>query len=186
MPIRLAGPTDAAAIAELHTASWRSAYRGILSDPYLDGPIALERRAVWRERFEHPGPGQYVAVAEDSAVLAGFTCLYQHYDPQWGTLLDNLHVLPERQGKGIGRSLIAKAAHWCAAQMVLNQQEEPVYLWVIESNAPARRFYERLGGAVAGETMWTAPDGTQVPELRYAWSNPGSLLERAQVDNGIQ
>lgn len=161
----MAGPTDAAAVADLHAASWRSAYRGILSDEYLNGPIAPERRAVWRERFEHPRSGQYVAIAEDSTALGGFICLYRHHDPQWGTLLDNLHVLPEQQGKGIGRNLMGEAARWCAAESA-NQQDQPLYLWVIERNAPARGFYERLGGVVAGDTIWTAPDGTRVPELR--------------------
>ena len=36
--------TDAATVADLHTTSWRSAYRGMLRDDYLDGDIATERR----------------------------------------------------------------------------------------------------------------------------------------------
>ena len=38
--------TDGATVADLHTASWRSAYRGMLRDDYLDGDIATERRQV--------------------------------------------------------------------------------------------------------------------------------------------
>ncbi|MGH9392119.1 MAG: ester cyclase, partial [Vicinamibacteria bacterium] len=34
--IRRATPEDAVAVARLHTESWRSAYRGYLSDEYLD------------------------------------------------------------------------------------------------------------------------------------------------------
>jgi hypothetical protein len=34
---RPADASDSAAVAGLHTASWRHAYRGILPDSYLDG-----------------------------------------------------------------------------------------------------------------------------------------------------
>jgi ribosomal protein S18 acetylase RimI-like enzyme len=38
-------------------------------------------------------------------------------------------------------------------------------LWVLEENAPAQRFYERLGMRADGSRR-TYP-GTAVPELRY-------------------
>ena len=39
MQIRLATLADAEAIAHVHAESWRTAYRGALSDAYLSGPI---------------------------------------------------------------------------------------------------------------------------------------------------
>jgi len=36
---------DAEVVAALHAASWRDAYRGILTDAYLDGDILGERNA---------------------------------------------------------------------------------------------------------------------------------------------
>jgi hypothetical protein len=42
---------DDESIAELHTASWRGAYRGILPDAFLDGEIAEERRGFWKARL---------------------------------------------------------------------------------------------------------------------------------------
>ena len=35
-------------IAALQTESWRSAYRGILPESYLDGPILEERQTHWQ------------------------------------------------------------------------------------------------------------------------------------------
>ncbi|HLV58951.1 MAG TPA: N-acetyltransferase, partial [Natronosporangium sp.] len=49
---------------------------------------------------------------------------------------------------------------------------ETVRLWVLEENAPARRFYERYGYVADGVRHYfrvTEPDGTPVdlPEVRY-------------------
>ena len=48
-PIRPAIVADADAIAALHAASWRSAYRGIFKDSTLGPSLDGERRTHWRE-----------------------------------------------------------------------------------------------------------------------------------------
>lgn len=61
MLYREATALDADAIAVLHAESWRRAYRGHLSDAYLDGPIFKDRTSVWRGRFQPvPTPGMSV------------------------------------------------------------------------------------------------------------------------------
>lgn len=172
MQIRLATPADADAIAHIHALSWRSAYRGALSDAYLSGPIEAERGAVWRERFARPDAQQYVAVAESDGRVVGFVCAYGGHDAQWGTFIDNLHVLPDLKRAGIGRQMMREAATW-AERMHPGQG---MYLWVLESNAPARAFYERIGGAQVEHGTWTPPDGSALPKLRYAWRDFSALL----------
>jgi hypothetical protein len=48
---RTATAEDSAAVAALHTASWRSAYRGMLPDRYLDVAIDDERAQLWQARL---------------------------------------------------------------------------------------------------------------------------------------
>ena len=49
MEVRWATADDAAAIAAVHIASWRAAYRGLLPDAVLDS-LSLEARTDhWRE-----------------------------------------------------------------------------------------------------------------------------------------
>src|SRR4029078_3209740 len=62
---------DAAAAAALHTASWRSAYRGMLRHEYLDGDISAERRHVWATRLETPAGTNYGFIAEAEAGPVG-------------------------------------------------------------------------------------------------------------------
>jgi hypothetical protein len=49
---------DAVSIAELHAASWRSAYRPYLSATYLDADIGAERERVWQEHLAQPNERQ--------------------------------------------------------------------------------------------------------------------------------
>ncbi len=46
-----ATPGDARAIAELHTAVWREAYRGLVPDQYLDTTTVEDRRTRWALRL---------------------------------------------------------------------------------------------------------------------------------------
>lgn len=172
MKIRIARQNDFTTIAALHAASWRNAYRGVLSDEYLDGAIASERMALWNCRFKNPKANQHIVVAEQEANIVGFACAYGNEDEQWGTMLDNLHVLPAQKGHGIGRTLISHVASWCS----VTYQRKGLFLWAFEQNVLARSFYERLGGKVVGNTIWIAPDGTAVTELRYSWKNADMLV----------
>ena len=54
--IRDAGIDDAANVAVIHCASWRSAYAGILEQSFLDGPIETDRAALWNDRFINSKP----------------------------------------------------------------------------------------------------------------------------------
>jgi len=172
MKIRIATAADAAAIAKLHAESWRSAYRGMLQDDYLDRKIFPERLALWEERFCTSATNQYVVVAEVEANVAGFACAYGDEDPVWGSFLDNLHVTPAYKRKGIGSALMRDVAQWSLGSW----PDRGMYLWVLESNSPAIRFYERVGGRRAGEGLWNPPDGGEYRKLRYAWDDLHELV----------
>jgi GNAT superfamily N-acetyltransferase len=167
--VRIAKAADAHAIAMLHAESWRSAYRGILSDAFLDGPIFAERRALWEARLsgEPPIPSQHVALAERDGEATAFVCVQLDADPTWGALLDNLHVSPSAKGLGLGRRLMAEAATWVLRQ----RPDSRLHLWVYEQNLPARRFYEHLGGVANEQGLHEAPDGSRAKAVRYGWTD---------------
>ncbi len=110
MRYREATEADAMAIATLHAESWRAHYRGGYHDEYLDGDVVGERVRVWKKRLSTPAPNQFVVLAEDDHGLVGFACAYGRDDETWGTLLDNLHVRPEFQGRGTGATLLGEVA----------------------------------------------------------------------------
>ena len=166
MQYREATRTDAGRIAALHAESWRASYRGAASDEFLDGGVFEDRERVWDERMSSPPSNQFVVVAEESPKLAGFACAYGDKDPIRGTYLDNLHVLGEWQGTGVGRGLMARVVAWC----VDRYPDSGLYLLVLEQNERARRFYERLGATDAESTTWLPPGGGIAPSRIYTWT----------------
>jgi GNAT superfamily N-acetyltransferase len=165
--LRRAGSDDADTIATIHAASWRSAYRGIIADAYLDGPVIDERRAYWRKRMAEDA-AIVVLIAEIAGVPAGFIAWVGGADPDFGGIIDNFHMLPSAKGKGVGRRLFE-----AIRQLALVERPgEALYLWVLEANTPARAAYARLGGTEADRTLRPTGDGGQVPAVRVIWPEP--------------
>lgn len=171
--LRDATERDSAAIARLHADSWRSAYRGILSDEYLDDRAHSERAALWQARFSEKANRPFFAIlAEVDGQLAGFACVFVNEDPVFGSFLDNLHVTPERTGQGIGRLLLNDAARRLLADVV----GRGLYLWVIEQNTRARQFYAGAGANEVETALLPMPDGGRHTEVRCYWPDPARLL----------
>jgi GNAT superfamily N-acetyltransferase len=176
MRIRTATAADIDAIANLHAESWRITYRGQYADAFLDGPVFDDRLRLWRDRLIAPEANQHTIVAEEDALL-GFACAFGDRDPQWGTLLDNIHVDPMRKRSGVGTQLIREIAAWTLDAA----PSSGLYLWVLEANAPARRFYERLGATNVERTTSNPPGAGTVVSFRYAWPDPATLITAADA-----
>jgi ribosomal protein S18 acetylase RimI-like enzyme len=169
--LREASLADAASIASLHAESWRSAYRGILRDEFLDGDIFSDRSVLWEQRLSTAQADQLVLLALDGSSLIGFACVFGAADPKWGAHLDNLHVRPAAKGLGIGTQLVDRAVTWVRSRF----PGHGLFLWVYEANTGARRFYEKLGGEVREQQVSAAPGGGTVVRLRYVWTNLDAL-----------
>jgi ribosomal protein S18 acetylase RimI-like enzyme len=164
--IRPATEADAATIAAIHTASWRDAYAHILAPEYLSGGIEEDRHAVWSQRLSDNAPAKLVNVAVDATGQAqGFVCGYCDDDPVWGSLVDNLHVLPQLRGQRIGEQLLRAAA----TQLSERSSSQGLHLWVFEANVAALRFYRRLGGQVVERDISENPAASGKAVLRVHW-----------------
>jgi ribosomal protein S18 acetylase RimI-like enzyme len=169
---RTAGPADAVGIALLHADSWRRNYRGAYSEAFLSGDVVADRRAVWSARLA-AGAGTLTIVAEDGTDLVGFVHVVFDDDERWGSRVDNLHVGNDRRRSGVGTALLGRAATAVAGR----GPARPMYLWVLEQNTAAQRFYEAFGGRCVQKARVSPPGG--VPErldgtafkLRMVWSD---------------
>lgn len=73
--------------------------------------------------------------------------------------IDQLYVLPEVQGRGLGSELlqVAKRAFDC------------LQLWTFQRNLRARRFYEARGFVLVEETDGASNEEKE-PDARYLWT----------------
>lgn len=178
--VRPADVRDAAAVAALHAESWRRHYRGAYSASYLDGDLDGERQTVWSERLENPN-GAVTVVADDRGEVVGFAHTVRDHDPRWGSLLENLHVVPARHRLGVGRQLMA-----ASAQAMLERSHSPaLHLWVLEQNITAQRFYLALGGKLVEKAACPPPGGVaerlhgRPNRLRFVWNDAAALADLA-------
>ena len=164
------------AIARLHADSWRRHYRGAYSDSFLDGDVEADRLELWSERLRHAA-ATATFMAEDKGDLVGFVHVVFDEDPDWGSLIDNLHVSWDRKRGGVGTRLLS-----VAAAAVLERGPGGLYLWVLEQNEAAQSFYGARGGVCTGQRVVNPPGGItsrlngSPVALRYAWADPSLLL----------
>lgn len=173
MTLRVATRADIPTIAHLHARSWRHAYKGVLSDAYLAGDLEQHRLQVWQARLQAADPASLCLLAEDCGVLQGFAYVQADQHPQWGSLLDNLHVDPALHRTGIGKQLLLHMARWCPD----HANHPGLHLWVLQSNAQALAFYRALGAEAVGEDVWSPPGGGAIPRFCYAWTDVRHLAD---------
>lgn len=141
--LRVAGPADAAVIHRLivDLATYEREPDAVVAT--VDGLRA--QLAAERPPFEC-----ILADDEDGATV-GFA-LYFHNYSTWrgrpGLYLEDLFVEPARRGRGIGKQLLVRLAQ-IAVERGCARMEWAVLDW----NAPAIAFYEKLGARPIGE--WT-------------------------------
>ncbi|MGI5459358.1 N-acetyltransferase family protein [Streptomyces sp. CA-249302] len=123
---------------------------------------AHERR---RGRFRKGNPDVVNLIAEQNGHTLGWACHGPYRDgevPAGGVELYAIYVDAERYGGGVGQALIAESIRRCT-----DAGHTRMYLWVLEGNARARRFYERSGFRPDGAVEPFEVDGVLVPEVRY-------------------
>ena len=161
--IRPSVPEDAEAVEGLRIAGWRTAYRGIIPDDFLDGlPADAARRR--RHITELPAQTTDSVATEDGAVVGWVACGPCHDPDRPGSGQGEIfacYVHPSVWRRGVGRLLMEHALEVLAAA-----GRGDVTLWVLEANDRARRFYETFGFAPDGKRM-LREFGVPVPEVRY-------------------
>jgi len=165
--IREAQKRDSAAIAKVHIDSWRTTYKGIVSDDYLSVMSYTERERRWQEFFEEKDHFQFAYLAEEeNGQIVGFASagVNRAEIADYQGELYAIYILREYQGNGIGRQLTE-----AVARRLLHEEIRSISVWVLEKN-PACRFYEALGGKKLLEKEINIGD-TKLIEVAYGWKD---------------
>ena len=151
--LRDATPADAFALATVHVASWRAAYRGLMPDEVLAALSVPERERFWSDRLTTPDPRTSVVVAIAARRVVGFAAAGPPLVPtdRADSTLGDLYALyldPDRWGRGIGTPL-----HAAALDRLATHGFTHAGLWVLDGNLRALRFYHRHGWTDTGRTQ---------------------------------
>lgn len=165
MTIRPILPTDdRMAVSRVYEESWKTAYRGILPDAYLDGiPIGHWMTA------RTTGPTDRTLLLLDGTDIVGVStvCQSRFADrPDWGEVV-SLYLRPAYMDRGHGGPLLE-----AAVQELRQQGFDRIFLWVLEENARARHFYEKHGFTFSGDSREDEIGGKTIREVRYVFQKP--------------
>lgn len=140
--IRSAEPTDVPVIAHL--------IRELAKFEKLEDQVVLTDELLQTGLFG-PRPYAEAVIAEEEAEPIGFALFFHTFSTflaRPGLYLEDLFVLADHRGRGVGRALLAHLAR-LAVERECGRLEWAVLNW----NQEAIRFYERLGAKPNSE--WT-------------------------------
>ena len=159
--VREATPLDAEGIGAVYARSWRSSYRGILPDAYLDGLDPRVRAVAYRNNLTDGRDLHLVAYDTTHLDIVGFCDAGgARRGVPYASEIYTLYLLDHAKMHGLGRQLFELARARLGGRSLI--------IWVLEKNAHARRFYEALGGRAAGKFRSTI-GGAIVTEQSYVW-----------------
>ncbi len=142
LAIRMAEPADVPVIADL--------IRGLARFEKLEDEVTMTEELLARNLFR-PRPYAETLIAEDGGTPVGFALFFHNFSTflaKPGIYLEDLFVVPEQRGRGIGRALLHRLAQ-IAVERDCGRLEWAVLDW----NREAIGFYERLGAKPNSE--WT-------------------------------
>ena len=170
-PLIEARAEDAGPIARLHVESWRATYANELSPSFLAGRDPEAQAASWRRELES---GVLVLLARHVGDLVGFVACGPPRGDSAGPSeweIYNLHVAPQWKRRGLGSRLFE-----AAARRGIDRSARDLILWVVETNRPARAFYERTGMRCdGGRQEHSVGPGESLIEVRYRMSLPARV-----------
>jgi len=142
MIVRKATLEDAAGIAKVHVETWKSSYRGHVSDTLLDNLSVEKRLARWKEKLSDQSKVCNFVAKEDGEIV-GFSsvgpCRDEHSLPETGELY-SLYVSPSKMRKGVGAALLK-----VAVSFLKEKGYREGVLWTISTNDSTIAFYKRMG-----------------------------------------
>ena len=148
MTVRIAAPRveDAGALADLHLDTWEEAYAGLMPASVFAERRARrdEREASWAGIIASGSSDNLLAWVPDGTLVGFSSTGPGRDDPAEGLPpleLMALYVRASAYGTGVGHALLTAALGTSDA-----------YLWVLDGNVRATRFYERQGFVLDGTT----------------------------------
>lgn len=164
MNIRKATIKDAYGVAKVHVDAWKTTYKHIVPESYLQQMTYKRLEQNWRDLI----PQQHVYVAEThDGDIVGFSCGGRERTgnyPEYEGELYAIYILEAYQRKGVGRLLVKPVIK----DLMSNRIYSMVVL-VLEENS-SRLFYESLG-AKKIDTVEIEIAGKKLKERVYGWED---------------
>ncbi|KXY69180.1 acetyltransferase [Bacillus cereus] len=168
--IRRAIKDDIPCIAKVHADSWKTTYKGIFPDEFLENITYEKREKQWENIFQQEDNHQFRFVAEKlDGTIIGFI---DGGAERTGTYncdgeLYAIYLLQEYQGMKIGQKLLQALLSEC-----INNDMQSLLVWVVTNNS-SKNFYEKFNPEKI-DTKFL--ERLQVEETAYCWRDINNII----------
>lgn len=152
---------DRFAVSRIYEESWKWAYKDIVPQTYLESiPAGQWCASLDKNKEMHT----LLAVLDGTFIGTSSYGRSRFLEFEgWGEIV-SIYFLPEYAGKGYGRQLLGAALDEMA-----HLGFRDVFLWVLEDNARARKFYEKAGFIFHNNYLDDDIGGKKVREIQYCY-----------------
>nr|GGG71959.1 acetyltransferase [Virgibacillus oceani] len=164
MIIREATLSDAEGVAKVHVDCWRTTYKDIISDDFLDNLSYEQRTKLWISNISRDD--NYIFIVEIEGKIIGFadggsekSGKYPDYDGD----VTSIYILEEYQGHGIGKKLLTRLFDKFKTLKLGSS-----IVKVLEENGSCR-FYEAMGAELIDSSKFVQIGNDKLKLLVYGW-----------------
>ena len=147
--IRRAYISDVKQIAKVCVDTWRTAYKGIISQEYLQNLNYESREKRFRQILEENNVFMNVYQDDKTNEIIGFISFgLPLEDFEFEIEIYSFYILDNYQMQGIGKQLLHSAVDELEVM-----GKKTMILWVLKDNIKAIKFYEKMGGKFVKEKI---------------------------------
>ena len=153
---------DFNAISRIYAQSWKAAYKGIVPQQYLDE--LAEDRWAGADILKSSSYDVFVMIENGKYIGTSSVCAARdEHMKGWGEIA-SIYLLPEYFGKNLGKLLLDSSV-----SALLNKGYANVYLWVLERNTAARKFYEKNGFLLSADRLVINKGNKDLMTVQYTY-----------------
>ena len=153
---------DAYDFTDCMTSCWQTAYKGIVSDDYLDNLLARREEGAEKFRKNLKNNDLEIYCVMLKSKMIGFLTIHKKEGEIWA-----IYLLEKFRSMGYGKEILNFAIN-----ELTNRGHNIISLWVFDENHKAIRFYEKNGFSFSGIKRENDKYGKSLVQSKYELSSP--------------
>lgn len=172
MKIREANLDDAHGIGKVHVDAWRTTYKNIISDRFLNNLSYDKRRDLWIHNISQEDNYIFIAENENNEIIGFATGTSEKSGdfPGYDADVTSIYILVDYQGQGIGEKLLIRLF-----QKFLDLGYRSSVVWVLADNQ-SRFFYEKMGAEIILDNKPIKIGDDTLIEVAYGWKDISKVV----------
>ncbi|EEK53056.1 GNAT family N-acetyltransferase [Bacillus sp. ISTL8] len=171
LKIRKVSKQDIEVVAKVYVDGWKTTYRGLVPDQYLDKLSYEEAEKRWNQFLDKENESFIYVAMNDKGKIVGFASGRSNEEKHFTGELYALYLLQDCRAFGVGRQLLSAVARHFKESGI-----HSMLVWGMEQNKSGLGFYKRMSGKEYIRRTSTFGE-TVVDDVAYGWNDISVLYD---------